>query len=352
MSYDQILALDDARAFEATHRFEDLALFHVEFDRFTPAEGTEAILRRMASSRGRVAVIGPSGSGKSSLMTHVLGPFAEGLPEGLIPLRIPVGGEADETVSERVPFVRHVIGTLLYLASPEALTEHQRTRIEQNLAGLPQRAGREVTRSYSLGTPIWLANAQIAREVRTATAALPRSLSTADAIHELQLVVDLFRAHDTEPFLVFDDSDAWLSVAGEDSTPLANAFFGENVDMLARETDCGFVVAVHNQYTDLSSYRTVRAQFSAQIQLPPDGLETTRAIAAVLERRITLAGVESQPSDIFEHDALDLLVARFGETHNLRETVRGADWSVQHARADGSESVDRATMRKALTELE
>ena len=352
MSNDQIVALDDARAFEATHRFEDLAVFHVEFDQFTPRRGAEAVLRRMASTGGRVAVIGPSGSGKSSLMTHVLGPFAEGLPEGLIPLRIPVGGEADETVSERIPFVRHVVGTLLHLASPEALTEHQRTRIEENLAGLPRKAGREVTRKYSLGTPIWLANAQFAREVKTATQALPGRLSTAEAVQELQRVIELFRWHGTEPYLVFDDSDAWLRVAGEDSTPLANAFFAENVDMLARETDCGFVVAVHNQYTSLDSYRAVRAQFSAQIGLPPDGLEMTTAITAMLARRIQLAGVGSEPAQIFEQAALDLLVTRFEETHNLREAIRGADWAVQHARADGSQRVDRATMRKALTELE
>ena len=352
MSYDQIVTLDDARAFEATHRFEDLAVFHVEFDQFTPTRGAEAVLRRMASTGGRVAVIGPSGSGKSSLMTHVLGPFAEGLPEGLIPLRIPVGGEADETVSERIPFIRHVIGTLLHLASPEALTEHQRRGIEEKLAGLPRKAGREVTRKYSLGTPLWLANAQFAREVKTAAQAVPRELSTAGALHELQRVVELFRTHGTEPFLVFDDSDAWLRIAGEDSTPLANAFFAENVDMLARETDCGFVVAVQNQYTSLDSYREVRAQFSTQIGLPPDELETALAITAVLTRRIRLAGVGSELGAIFGQEALDLLIARFEQTHNLREAVRGADWAVQHARVDGSESVDRATMRKAITELE
>ncbi len=62
MSFERLQQLDERRAFEATHRYEDLDLFHVRFDELTGRPETEHVLGQMATRGGRVALIGPSGS--------------------------------------------------------------------------------------------------------------------------------------------------------------------------------------------------------------------------------------------------------------------------------------------------
>ena len=80
MSLAQLLQLDERRAFEATHRYEDLELFHVRFDDLTSRPETEHALGQMVARGGRIGLIGPTGSGKSSVMASVLAPLVEGLP--------------------------------------------------------------------------------------------------------------------------------------------------------------------------------------------------------------------------------------------------------------------------------
>lgn len=81
MSLDLLEALEDARAFEATHPFEHLSEFRVPFDELTKSEATESTLRALVERRGKVALVGPSGAGKSSVIASVLGPMAEELAE-------------------------------------------------------------------------------------------------------------------------------------------------------------------------------------------------------------------------------------------------------------------------------
>lgn len=82
MSLSRLLELDALRAFEATHRFEDLDLYHVPFDELTGRPDTEAVLARMAARAGRIAVLGASGSGKSSVMARYSAPSARSSPPG------------------------------------------------------------------------------------------------------------------------------------------------------------------------------------------------------------------------------------------------------------------------------
>jgi hypothetical protein len=210
MSHEHLLALEEARAFEATRRFEDLELFHVDFDELTGDPATEAALSRMARQRGRVAVVGPSGSGKSSVMAAVLGSFADAVPDEIVPLRIPVAVEADDTVTQVGLFARHVVSTVTRWASADLFTTAERDALERAVAERLQRTGRQTSRSFSLMTPGWLAHAGFAAEVHSAGEDLEARLSSADALAGLSRLIALFRAHELEPFLVIDDSDSWL----------------------------------------------------------------------------------------------------------------------------------------------
>ncbi len=71
MTREALRAVDATRAFEATRRFDELSLYHVPFDELNGDYHTEAALTQMVASQGRIAIIGPSGSGKSSLISAV-----------------------------------------------------------------------------------------------------------------------------------------------------------------------------------------------------------------------------------------------------------------------------------------
>jgi ABC-type transport system involved in cytochrome bd biosynthesis fused ATPase/permease subunit len=117
MSLELLEALEEARAFEATHRFEHLSDFHVPFDSLTGSESTEFPLRMLAEREGKVALVGPSGAGKSSVIASVLGPLAEELDEKIVPLRIPVATLRDEAATDPTTFARHLLETVVRYSS-------------------------------------------------------------------------------------------------------------------------------------------------------------------------------------------------------------------------------------------
>src|SRR5436309_9059281 len=109
MSHEALRAVDESRALEATRRFEELSLYHVPFDELNGDKQTEDAFTHMVANQGRVAIIGPSGSGKSSLIAAVLGPLALDLPDHIVPLRVPVATESDATVTQPGPMARHFV---------------------------------------------------------------------------------------------------------------------------------------------------------------------------------------------------------------------------------------------------
>ena len=68
MSHRALVEVEKSRALDATRRFEELAFFHVPFDELNGDDSTEAFFTHQIANEGRVAVIGSSGAGKSSLV--------------------------------------------------------------------------------------------------------------------------------------------------------------------------------------------------------------------------------------------------------------------------------------------
>ena len=69
-----LATLRDRYVFESTPQRHNLAALHVPFDHLVGNERTEARLRGAVQRNESSAVIGASGSGKSSLIAHVLSP--------------------------------------------------------------------------------------------------------------------------------------------------------------------------------------------------------------------------------------------------------------------------------------
>ena len=77
--------LFDAHAFEPAPRRSSLHRLHVEFNDLTGSSTCEAALLAALTSGQRVALVGSSGSGKTSVTEWVLGPMRE----GVAPIHVP-----------------------------------------------------------------------------------------------------------------------------------------------------------------------------------------------------------------------------------------------------------------------
>lgn len=348
MSLDLLEALEDARAFEATHRFEHLSEFHVPFDELTGNNTTEGPLRTSAERRGKVALIGPSGAGKSSVIASVLGPLAEELAEEVVPLRIPVAALDAETATEPAAFAQHLLRTVIRY-STEILTPEERAILSRSAADQvsEERGGR--SRRISVGAPKLLVDLGFASEVKADAEQFVEQGGTA-ALEGAARLVEIFQLHGRQPFLIIDDSDRWIRIAGKDPTEIANGFFLQVVPFIAREMGCGFVIAIHDQYLDLQSYREGSVLLSRTIRLPmpPDARS---AIAAILERRMEVAESIPRWSDVLDSAAIDLLAELYRETGSLRRMLATVDRATQLGCTDGVETISVEMLQTALADL-
>ena len=99
MSHDLLTHLHEWRAFDNSPGFHDLGAYHVPFESMISPCRVETTLSAGARSGARIALIAGGGAGKSSVVSHVLGPDAP----SVAPIRIPVHplGEG-ATTPERV----------------------------------------------------------------------------------------------------------------------------------------------------------------------------------------------------------------------------------------------------------
>lgn len=349
MSLALLEALDERRAFEATHRFTDLGSFHIPFDDLTGTGGTEGALKATAERGGTVALTGRSGAGKSSVIASVLGPLAEDLAVDLLPLRIPVAAEDAATATDPGAFSRHLLRTVVRYSS-EILSDDERRLLSRSAANQVSSEGSQRTARFSVGTPKLLADVGLATEVKSGAEQFVNESSAGDAVEGVARLVEVFRSHGREPFLIIDDSDRWVRIGGHDLRPVADAFFMQVVPVLAREAGCGFVIAVHDEYLDLPSYQQAQQLLSRVVALPL-AENACAAITAILDRRIELATLNGSAEALLEAQALELLAERYREDRSLRRMLATVDRATQRGCADSVDALSPDLVQTALADL-
>jgi hypothetical protein len=349
MSLEILEVLEETRAFEATHRFEHLSDFHVPFDHLTGSGTTEAPLQKLAERQGKVALVAPSGAGKSSVIASVLGPLAEDLDESIVPLRIPVATLKGEAATEPTTFSQHLLETVVRYSS-EILSPDERAALTRSAADQVNTQGREHGRHFSAGAPKLLLDLGVAAEVKSGAEHFVNEQSGGAAIEGAARLVEVFRSHDREPFFILDDSDRWIRVAGKDQIAVADDFFRGIVPLLAREIDCGFVIAVHTQYLDLESYREAKQLLSRTIDLPLPG-DAAAAIEKILDRRIEVAGVQARSNDLLEAQAIELLAELYRRDRSLRMMLATVNRATQLGCTDRADCITVDLIQTALADL-
>ncbi len=99
MSVGALLTMREAHVFDPAPRHDDLYLFHVPFDELTGSGSCEQAVGAALRRGERVALVGGSGAGKSSVISAVLNPLVEHLAPLPVPVAIEVAAVASSTVA-------------------------------------------------------------------------------------------------------------------------------------------------------------------------------------------------------------------------------------------------------------
>jgi hypothetical protein len=279
MSRESLAKLQEAHAFNPAPLRGELHELHVPFDEMTGGHGCEQSLTDALRRGQRVALVGISGSGKSSITQNVLGP----LVEGLAPLPITVAIERPEIAQDPAEFAGHLVRLVGQWVAGAMPKQARRGREITTSGGASGRTSRQ---RFSIA-PEWLsARLELAYELQQASAQIP--LSSGQRMDQARQLLDLIRSEGLQPVLVLDDTDKWLNTTWQpDAATVRAAFFGRVVRVLAEEFSTAAVLAVHPTYLDDDEYQAAAVFLDTTIHVP--SIPGARAVGQILGRRAGLA---------------------------------------------------------------
>lgn len=321
-------------AFDSTPMFDDLGVYHVPFESMRDGAPVETRLSEGALRGERIALIADSGCGKSSLISFVLGPTAE----GVFPVRVPVhslmqdaanpGRVADAVASQLASDVQLALG---------------RTSDAPHVRG----SRREVTRSrgrtrrLSVGNPAGTLRAEVAAEIG-------RQITTTHEIELPEKIEVIYQGlkplHEDSlmPVLIFDDSDRW-SAPEEDG--IVAGFFTEAIRWMT-ELPTAVVVAMHSKYLDAGGGGEALLQFlDTRVELPrlPSAEQLGRILMERAHVHIDNEDSHAAPpamEDIVADSAIHVLFDQYNSGKSLRQILRLAHQALAEATDAGAEVLE------------
>ncbi len=308
-----LATLRECYVFESTPQRGNLAALHVPFDQLTGNDRTEARLLGAIHRNEPSAVVGASGSGKSSVIAHVLNPVTE----GVAPLLVPVAAMPTITVDTPAHLVDHLVATVSRHA-------HAAMDVDAELANRTRTVIR--TRRGALGSGWGWIRGDLAREVRHQTQ-IERTASFADKTDVLIRILEAIAADELRPVLVFDDTDRWLGIERAD---LVQQFFGESLRWLL-DLGAGVVVAVHHAYFSIAPQVDLLQYLDTQITIPQ--LTDPASISSIITRRIERFAAIHEPdlAHVIADDALVAIHDVYAKTSSLRRAIHVSHTAVHEA---------------------
>lgn len=333
MTQAVIRLLCERYAFDSTPMFDDLGVYHVPFESMRDGAPVETRLSEGALRGERIALIADSGCGKSSLISFVLGPTAE----GVFPVRVPVHALMQDAANPG-----RVADAVASQLASDAQLALGRTSDAPHVGG----SRREVTRSrgrtrrLSVGDPAGVLRAEVAEEIG-------RQITTTHEIELPEKVEVIFQGlkplHQDSlmPVFVFDDSDRWSAPEEEG---IVEGFFTEAIRWMT-DLPTAVVVAVHSKYLDPGSGGEALLQFlDTRVELPR--LPSAEQLGRILMERIR-AHLESSDAlhlqgsldDVVTKSAINALFARYAEGASLRRVLQFAHIALAEAADAGAEVI-------------
>lgn len=314
MSHDLLTLLRDFGAFDPAPRHAELSEMHVPYDQLTDSPTCEAALLEAVRSEDRVALIGVSGAGKSSIIAGTLGP----LVEGIFPLQVPVYAESADTVANPVTFVAHLVRTVArMLSNQRGDLARSAGRIEKRALPPGETPTKHRVRAGFRTGPI---GPELAYELERATNSV--APTAAQVMDQGREILDLIAGDQLIPILLLDDTDRWTVAVSPEMVKLRRSFFRTVPRLLAEELGVAAVLSIHPEYTDDAEFGAAQGFITRAILVPP--VPHARATGQILARRIELArGLATEDtSEVFTADAIDLLYSHYAAwPSNIRRNI-------------------------------
>lgn len=340
MSRAVLQELRSHHAFDPTPRFHDLGVYHVPFDSMHGTNRVEHRLRQGALNGERIALIAESGCGKSSVISHVLGPTSE----QVAPILVPVHGLEREAARAQC-----VADAILLELNRQAERAGRSPASTARVMGDRRSVTRQDNHERGAGVSLlgWL-NAKIANQIveQTTTTEANSLAAKVEVIHQCLAPI---HADGLMPVVVFDDTDRWI---GDTDAAIALGFFGNAIRWLS-DLPVSVIVATHRNYLESSAQDEAHLTYlDTRVDIPrvPSIDELTR----VLQKRVEAHTGNAQnvkdparPGDAIDESAVARLFDLYEAGVPLRRVIQVAHIAVVEAVDSNSEVVTDHHIRAA-----
>jgi hypothetical protein len=287
---------------DATHAFDPVALpgqrtlLYVPFEQLLAGRHESRLQNEIANTQ-RVALIGPIGCGKSSMVEYVL----DQAGDQFAPIWVSAGHEGEETLKDPPEFARHLIREIVGWSrdAGQMTNEERRQFLLETSSTL---GGRVTARKQTLSLKLamtWIEPGW-SREVEETLGDPEVERNRGDYIASLDQLVDLIHQDlGRTPVVVIDDSDRWLRLPTRDQEALLEAFFADTCRMLA-ERNWSIVMAVHPEYCGAPAFRAASANGYLNVQLEVPRIDQPEGIRTLLERRFDSVVTNAEEQQLLE----------------------------------------------------
>lgn len=340
MSRPLLLRLQREHAFDHRPPSRNLGVYHVPYRQLT-GQPLEDRLGNAVRRGECVAVVGASGSGKSSLIQHVLGPAEEGIAPIMVPIAVESVdiGDLGEVVALIVQAIEKAIGDL-----PDAVMEGALGSVAPTRSVGPGGAW-----SGEVGVSWLTAGLRTSLERQLPERAeLKRSAASARESLATVLATIEGDGRDLMPVLVFDDTDRLLT-AGTGRREVAQRFFSTVLPAL-RDLRAAVAVAAQSSYFGDSGLREHLASvMTDRIDVPR--LPSSDAIAKVLASRVRChADAAARLDEVITDEAVERLYELYATDFDgaLRKVIGRVHPALVDACESGHRTISLAVIEQAV----
>lgn len=335
MSFPLLEASGRSPAFDPTPPPMSLAEAHVKYSVLT-GDDIEGEVAKELAGFGRVALVGPTGSGKSSLARYVLKPNGH----ALAPIWINVATEDHALIGTVRGFLEVLTSQLVRKAQRVgALNDKARREVLRRIQGSEPLGVDEAQLQTQLGGSFWLLKGGLAAEISRTFDHGEAYRPTEDLRDGVREVLAALREHELTPVLVADDTDRLLRVGAnpEVSESLFLGFFGEVLREITDQMECGLIVATHDRYVERHDYKELTDGRLRSLSLPI--LDEPAHFGSLITARVEFIERHASWRDLVEPEAVERLsdLHTQSDQRSIRRTLATLREALVFAAAEGAE---------------